>query len=120
MNCHARCSTPNLGRYSGNRVLGGVVERSDGGIIDCVLFYSDLHDSTKLAENLPLDGYLSLINKYFDCSAGAVTDHGSEVLKFIGDAVMPIFPIDLQNRPAVDMCRAAISAARDAFGRAAA
>ena len=77
MNCHARCSTPNLRRYSGNRVLEGVVERSDGGIIDSVLFYSDLHDSTKLAENLPLDGYLSLINKYFDCSAGAVTNHAA-------------------------------------------
>ena len=98
----------------------GVIERGDGGIIDCVLFYSDLRDSTKLTENLPLDGYLSLINKYFDCSAGAVTDHGGEVLKFIGEAVMAIFPIDLQSLPAVDMCRAAISAARDAFGRAAA
>ena len=66
-----------LGRYSGNRVLEGVVERGDGGIIDCVLFYSDLRDSTELAENLLLDGYLSLINKYFDCSAGAVTNHAA-------------------------------------------
>lgn len=109
-----------LGRYSGNRVLEGVVERGDGGVIDCVLFYCDLRDSTKLAETLPLDRYLALINDYFDCTAGAVVDHGGEVLKFIGDAVMAIFPIDPATRPAVDMCRAAISAARDAFGRAAA
>lgn len=109
-----------LGRYSGNRVLEGVVERGDGGIIDCVLFYCDLRNSTKLAEELPLDRYLALINDYFDCTAGAVVDHGGEVLKFIGDAVMAIFPVDSKTRPGVDMCRAAISAARDAFDRAAA
>jgi len=108
-----------LGRYSGNRVLEGVVERGDGGIIDCVLFYCDLRNSTKLAEELPLDRYLALINDYFDCTAGAVVDHGGEVLKFIGDAVMAIFPVDTESRPAIDMCRAAISAARDAFDRAA-
>ena len=109
-----------LGRYSGNRVLEGVVERGDGGIIDCVLFYCDLRNSTGLAEQLPLDRYLALINDYFDCTAGAVADHGGEVLKFIGDAVMAIFPVDPQARPAVDMCRAAVSAARDALERAAA
>jgi adenylate cyclase len=109
-----------LGSYTGNRVLEGVVERGDGGIIDCVLFYCDLRNSTKLAEALPLDRYLALINDYFDCTAGAVADHGGEVLKFIGDAVMAIFPVNAQSRPAVDMCRAAINAARDAFDCAAA
>ena len=107
-----------LGRYSGNRVLDGVVERGDGGMIDCVLFYCDLRNSTKLAEALSLDSYLALINDYFDCTAGAVVDHGGEVLKFIGDAVMAIFPVEANSRPAVDMCRAAVSAARDAFSRA--
>ncbi len=107
-----------LGRYSGNRVLDGVVQRGDGGTIDCVLFYCDLRSSTKLAETLSLEQYLALINDYFDCTAGAVADHGGEVLKFIGDAVMAIFPIEAGNRPAVDMCRAAVQAAQEAFGRA--
>ena len=89
-----------LGRYSGDRVLDGVIERGDGGAIDCILFYCDLRSSTKLAEELPLDRYLALINDYFDCTAGSVVDHGGEVLKFIGDAVMAIFPIDAENRPA--------------------
>ena len=107
-----------LGQYSGNRILNGVMSRGDGGMIDCVLFYCDLRGSTKLAEELPLADYLALINSYFDCTAGAVSDHGGEVLKFIGDAVMAIFPIDGDGRSAVDMCRAAINATREAFERA--
>ena len=106
-----------LGKYSGARVLNGMVERGDGGLIDCVLVYCDLRDSTRLAEVMTPDDYLALINDYFDCTAGAVVDHGGEVLKFIGDAVLAIFPIDAGERPAADMCRAAISAAREAFDR---
>ena len=108
-----------LGTHSGNRVLDGMVERGDGGMIDCVLFYCDLRNSTRLAEELSPEHYLALINCYFDCTAGAVVDHGGEVLKFIGDAVLAIFPVDPVERPAADMCRAAVSAARDAFRRAA-
>tara|TARA_R110002167_G_scaffold24641_5_gene86376 strand:- start:297 stop:1514 length:1218 start_codon:yes stop_codon:yes gene_type:complete len=108
-----------LGKYSGNRVLDGMVERGDGGMIDCVLFYCDLRESTRLAERLSSNEYLALINDYFDCTAGAVVEHGGEVLKFIGDAVLAIFPVDAVERPAVDMCRAAVGAARDAFSRAA-
>lgn len=107
-----------LGRYSGNQVLDGVVQRGDGGTINCVLFFCDLRGSTQLAEKLSLDRYLALINDYFDCTAGAVTDHGGEVLKYIGDAVMAIFPIEDGTRPAVDMCRAAINAACEALNRA--
>ena len=108
-----------LGKHSGSRILDGMVERGDCGMIDCVLFYCDLRNSTKLAEELSPDQYLALINDYFDCTAGAVVDHGGEVLKFIGDAVLAIFPVDPVHRPAVDMCRAAISAAREAFNRGA-
>ena len=82
-----------LGKYSGGQVLDGLVERGDGRLIDCVLWYCDLRDSTRLADETPLDDYLVTLNDYFDCTAGAVLDHGGEVLKFIGDAVMAIFPV---------------------------
>lgn len=107
-----------VGKHSGSRVLQGSVERGDLGVIDCILFYSDLRASTQLAEQLEIDAFMRLINEYFDCSAGAVADHGGEILKFIGDAVMAIFPIDPETRPAVDMCRSAMTAAREAFQRA--
>ncbi len=107
-----------LGKYSGGHVLDGLVERGDGHMIDCVLWYCDLRDSTRLADETPLDDYLATLNDYFDCTAGAVLDHGGEVLKFIGDAVMAIFPVEAGSRPAADMCRAALMTAKDALARA--
>jgi adenylate cyclase len=106
-----------LGGLTGPNVLDGQVERGDGREIDCVLFYCDLRDSTRLAEQMPLDDYLSLINDYFDCTAGSVIAQGGEVLKFIGDAVMAIFPVDGGERPLPAMRRAAIAAAREALAR---
>jgi adenylate cyclase len=56
--------------------------------------------------------------------AGAVLDHGGEVLRFIGDAALAIFPIIEEDsemgRDACtryDACRLALAAARDAMGR---
>ena len=107
-----------LGRYSGGQVLNGLIARGDGRPIDCVLWYCDLRGSTALAEQLSMADYLATLDEYFDCTAGAVLDRGGEVLKFIGDAVMAIFPFDATERPAVDMCRAAISTAREAILKA--
>lgn len=107
-----------LGRYSGGHVLDGLIERGDGRLIDCVIWFCDLRDSTSMADEMPLDAYLETLDEYFDCTAGAVIDHGGEVLKFIGDAVMAIFPVEDQTRPRVDMCRAAVNAAREAMSRA--
>ena len=68
---------------------------------------------------MPLEDYLAMINLYFDCTAGSVIDHGGEVLKFIGDAVIAIVPIGENTRSAVDMTRAALNAANEAFDRCA-
>lgn len=107
-----------LGRISGANVLAGLVEKGDGRLIKCALWYSDLRGSTAMAEELKLDAYFSTIGEYFDCTAGAVLDHGGEVLKYIGDAVMAIFPFEDATRPSSDMCRAALMSAREALSRA--
>ena len=106
-----------LGTYSGSQVLDGLVERGDGNLIDCVLWYCDLRDSTALADKMPLDDFLGMLNDYFDCTAGAVLDHGGEVLKFIGDAVIAIFPYEEETRPLANMARAAVATAREAISR---
>lgn len=108
-----------LGRISGSNVLAGLVERGDGRLIECVLWLSDLRGSTAMATALDLHEYFSVINEYFDCTAGSVLDHGGEVLKFIGDSVMAIFPIEEGTRPASDMANAAIATAREAMSRGA-
>ena len=106
-----------LGSYSGGQVLDGLVERGDGNLIDCVLWYCDLRDSTALADKMALEEFLGMINDYFECTAGAVLDHGGEVLKFVGDAVVAIFPYDEDARPLANMVRAAVATAREAISR---
>lgn len=107
-----------LGRVSGNRVLTGQIDRNDLQQIECALFYSDMHASLALSQQLDAQTYLDTVNAYFDCTANAVLDHGGEVLKFVGDGILAIFPIEKGRRPRSNMCTAALAAAREAFARA--
>ncbi len=82
-----------LGQETGRQVLSGHVKRGDGKQIRAIIWFSDLRQSTTLAENMKSDDFLDLLNDYFDCMAGAVLDNGGEVLRYIGDAVLAIFEV---------------------------
>ncbi len=86
-----------LGRRAGRHVLSGKIRHGDGEILEAVIFYSDLRDSTGLADRLPPDVYLAHLNTYFDAAAGAVTEAGGDVLDFIGDAILAVFPIEVDG-----------------------
>lgn len=115
-----------LGRHAGSRVLQGSIKRGDGEVIHAVIWFSDLRGSTSLADRLPREEFLALLNDYFEGMAGAVLDHEGEVLRFIGDAALAIFPIGtVTDRPErcphhIRACKEAIAAARDAEQRIAA
>jgi len=102
-----------LGRDAGRRVLGGLVKRGDG-VTPAALWYCDLRGFTALADRLPSDEMIDLLNDYFECMAAAIHARGGEILKFVGDAVLAIFPIadDLDRDRA---CLAALAAAREAL-----
>lgn len=113
-----------LGKRTGERVLSGLVKRGDGEKIYAVIWYCDLRDSTPLAESMPLESFLGILNDFFDCMAGAVLDHEGEILRFIGDAALAIFPMggtteSIQDvcTPTEGACEKALAAARDARSR---
>jgi adenylate cyclase len=106
-----------LGSQTGMRILDGKIRRGDGETIHAVIWFSDLRDSTRLTESLPRETYLALLNEYFDCMAGAVLEHGGEVLKYIGDAVMAIFPVADAGDEHPEGTRNALAAARAAAVR---
>jgi adenylate cyclase len=103
-----------LGHDAGRRVLGGLIKRGDGITLAAALWYCDLRGFTAMAETLPRDATIALLNDYFECMVGPVQQHGGEVLKFIGDAMLAIFPIadDLDRDRA---CHAALAAAEAAL-----
>ena len=106
-----------LGRNAGEQVMNGLVKRGDGTTINAAIWISDLRDSTGLAASLSQEDYLATLNSYFDCVAGAVIDHGGEVLKFIGDAVLAVFTIDDPDETRPESCQRALAAAREAQTR---
>jgi adenylate cyclase len=103
-----------LGRSAGERVLAGQIKRGDGQDIDAVIWFCDLRESTLLADSMTRHEFLRLLNEYFECVLGPVLERRGEVLRFIGDAALAIFPVD--GRPA-EACAQAVAAARDALAR---
>lgn len=103
-----------IGHHTGQRILDGLVRRGDGDRINAVLWFSDLRDFTGLNERAPAGEVLELLNAYFEAVGGALRRHGGEILKFIGDAMLAIFPmrddLDRDNK-----CRIALAAAEEAL-----
>ena len=104
-----------LGRISGAKVLDGQIKRGDGQSIDAVIWFSDLRESTPLSAALGEQRFLELLNDYFPATAGAVLEHGGEVLRFIGDASLAVFPTTGEQARLV--CARAVDAARAARAR---
>ena len=103
-----------LGPSAGEKVLAGQIKRGDSQDINAVIWFCDLRDSTPLAESMSRRAYLALLNDYFECLLGPVLDQHGQVLRFIGDAALAIFPVG--ERPA-EACAKALAAARAALAR---
>ena len=104
-----------LGAQVGQRVLSGQVRRGEGQRMFAVIWYSDLRQSTALADRLQGDAFFELLNDYFDCAAGAVLESGGEVLRFVGDAVLAVFEIVEPESSIKGACNRAYHAARTAL-----
>ena len=103
-----------LGRIVGEQILSGQIKRGDGRTINAVLWFSDMRDFTGLNERLPADEMLELLNNYLQLVGDAIAPRGGEILKFIGDGVMAIFPVeDAMFLPMVTA--SALGAARQLF-----
>ncbi len=82
-----------LGRRSAARVLAGPMRREAGETIRAALLFADLRGFTALSEANPPAEVIAALGAWFDCIAGSVHAFGGEVLKFIGDGVLAIFPV---------------------------
>lgn len=112
-----------VGRGAGERILEGRIRRGDVEAIDAVIFLCDLRGFSTLGNERPGRQVIELLNDYFDCILPAIDDREGEVLKFIGDALLAIFPLAGAPGPTCDRALAAAReghaalAARDGAGR---
>jgi adenylate cyclase len=102
-----------VGKRTSEKVLAGMIKRGDADVINAALWFSDLRDFTHLTETLAPKQVLEMLNDYFEFVSAAVTAQGGEILRFIGDAMLIVFPIG-DNMCEQTACNAAIDAAIDA------
>lgn len=99
-----------VGRHTGERILSGQIRRGHTESMRAAIWLSDLRGFTPLADRLAPQTLISLLNRYFDCQVPPIVDRGGEVLKFIGDGLLAIFPLDAAA-DIKDVCNDALSAA---------
>ena len=101
-----------LGRRSALRVQQGALRRGTGETIRAALLCADLRDFTAMSEASAPSAVIAALDAWFDRIAGAVHAFGGEVLKFIGDGVLAIFPVAGAPAGACEAALRAVAAAR--------
>ena len=104
-----------VGRSAGEKILAGRIQLGDTETIQAVIWFSDLRDFTRLAGQSAPGDLIRTLNELFECQVPAIEARGGEVLKFIGDGLLAIFPIREGGPSAADQCRAALQASARAL-----
>jgi adenylate cyclase len=107
-----------VGNNAGERILSGHIRRGDTEAIYAAIWLSDMRGFTLLADHLRPQTLVELLNQYFDCQVPTILKHGGEVLKFMGDGLLAIFPIGSDSDPG-EVCVRALAAAYEARGNVA-
>lgn len=106
-----------LGANAGAQVLDGNIRRGDGETIKAAIVIADMRDSTRLAEELGRQAYIESLNAFYDGVASAFADAGGEILSFMGDGFLAIFPSGDDPAGRKEACERAFAAALAAAER---
>ena len=82
--------------------------------LTAVLWSSDLRGFTERSDRLPSERMIAILNALFEAQAAEIRGHGGEMLKFIGDGLLAIFPI-AETAAVAAIATAAVAAARNAI-----
>ncbi|HKE56950.1 MAG TPA: adenylate/guanylate cyclase domain-containing protein [Pyrinomonadaceae bacterium] len=105
-----------VGHGAGERILSGQIRRGHTESIHAAIWLSDMRGFTTLSDHVPPPAMIGILNQYFDCQVPNILRHGGEVLNFMGDGLLAMFPIE---NPSDErrMCRAALAAGLEARAR---
>jgi adenylate cyclase len=81
-----------VGRNAGSRVLTGNILRGDTEVIPSVVLFVDIKDFTALSNQQAPIEVIGLLNRFFSFLDNAIRRNGGEILKFMGDGALCIFP----------------------------
>jgi len=103
-----------LGANTGPKVQTGQIRRGTGIELTAVLWSSDLRGFTERSDRLPSQRMITILNALFEAQAAEIRGHGGEILKFIGDGLLAIFPI-AETDAVATVARTAVAAAHNAI-----
>jgi adenylate cyclase len=101
-----------LGPRTGERVFSGAIDRGSFDVIEAVFLMADMRTFTRFSETQPIGHVVASLNQLFSAIVDAVEASGGEVLKFMGDGLLAIFP---SHGDIAEPCRAALAAVRSAL-----
>jgi adenylate cyclase len=82
-----------VGSHASDLILSGATRRGSGTTVHAAILIGDLRDFTGISDSWPRDDVIDLLNDYFDAMSEPIARHGGEILKFIGDGLLAIFPL---------------------------
>lgn len=82
-----------IGKIAGRRVYGGQIELGAVEPIDAAILVADLRGFTNLSEELGEIAMVELLNRYFGTLGEAIAAHDGQILKFMGDGLLAVFPM---------------------------
>src|SRR5262245_36326448 len=98
-----------LGGDAGRRVHTGAIERGSVETIRAVLWYADIRGFTAIADAAPGPVVIELLDAVFETLTAALRPRDGQVLKFLGDGMLAIFPFAQETQDVT--CARALDAA---------
>jgi len=120
-----RMAVGTLGAYLGDatarRVLAGEIRRGAGHTIRAAVLLTDLSGFTALTERADPMDVVALLNEHFEAMGEPILERGGEILKYLGDGLLAVFPVPEEAAPEAEIaaCLEALAAAADARERTA-
>jgi adenylate cyclase len=102
-----------VGNRAGERILAGQIRRGHTETMNAVIWLSDLRGFTRLSDRLPSEIVVDILNRYFDCQVVAIRKRGGEVLKFMGDGLLAVFPVAADDGNAAAICDQVLEAVHE-------
>ena len=103
-----------LGRAPAERVYAGQIERGDVTTVAAAILICDLRGFTAMTDQSGRGVIVALLNRWFERIGAAIHDQGGDILKFMGDGLLAVFPF-VDSRATT--CDRALAAAEDALAR---
>ncbi len=83
-----------LGRAPAERVYAGQIERGDVSRIEAAILICDLRGFTTMTDRAQHGEIVSLLNRWFEVIGAAIGTHRGDILKFMGDGLLAVFPLE--------------------------